>query len=229
MTYDHGAIVRGDLEKKEIALVFTGDTFGDGGEFIATALQKEKVKASFFLTGNFYRNPEFKSIVRTLKKDAHYLGAHSDKHLLYCSWNNRDSLLVTKQEFQSDLDANYNEMKGFGVKRNQAHYFLPPYEWFNDSISTWTRSLGLQLINFSPGTISHADYTTPDMKNYRSSEEIIQSIKRLSDNMNGFILLVHIGTHPARTDKFYKRLPEVLRYLKSLGYRFVKVDELLSE
>ena len=87
----------------------------------------------------------------------------------------------------------------------------------------------LQLINFSPGTISHADYTTPDMKNYRSSEDIMQSIKRMSDSLNGFILLIHIGTHPVRTDKFYKRLPELLQHLKSLGYRFVSVDTLLSE
>lgn len=187
------------------------------------------MKASFFLTGNFYRNPDFRNIVKKLKAEDHYLGAHSDKHLLYCSWENRDSLLVTKQEFQSDLTANYGVMKGFGIIPGRVRYFLPPYEWFNDTISAWTRSMDLQLINFSPGTISHADYTTPGMKNYRSSEEIMQSIKRVSDTMNGFILLVHVGTHPARTDKFYKRLPELLQYLKSLGYRFVRVDELLSE
>jgi len=28
---DHGAIIRGDLSKKQIALVFTGDEFADGG------------------------------------------------------------------------------------------------------------------------------------------------------------------------------------------------------
>lgn len=203
--------------------------FGDGSEFIANTLKNERVKASFFLTGNFYRNPDFKNDIKKLKKNDHYLGAHSDKHLLYCSWDNRDSLLVTKKEFEADLAANYEVMKRFGINRNQAHYFLPPYEWFNDSISGWTQSTGLRLINFSPGTLSHADYTTPDMKNYRSSEEIMQSIKRSSSNMNGFILLVHIGTHPSRTDKFYMRLPELLRHLKSLGYRFLKVDELLSE
>lgn len=162
-----------------------------------------------------------------MKKDGHYLGAHSNEHLLYCSWTNRDSLLVTRDAFENDLEANYDAMKKLGIPR--APFFLPPYEWYNDSIADWTKRMGLQLINFSPGTISHADYTTPDIKNYRSSEVIMQSIKQSSENLNGFILLLHIGTDPKRTDKFYKRLPELVEYLKSKYYEFVTVTQLLSE
>lgn len=43
----HGAIIRGDQTEKNIALVFTGDAFGDGGESIATSLQKQHIRASF--------------------------------------------------------------------------------------------------------------------------------------------------------------------------------------
>ena len=99
----HGAIIRGDVSKKDIAIVFTGDQYGDGGEVIRKALLSKKVKGSFFLTGNFYRNPEFKSLILKLRRDGHYLGAHSDKHLLYCDWTKRDSLLVTKDQFQKEL------------------------------------------------------------------------------------------------------------------------------
>ncbi len=38
------------------------------------------------------------------------------------------------------------------------------------------KKLGLQLINYTPGTLSHADYTTSKDKNYRSSETIYNSI-----------------------------------------------------
>lgn len=110
-----------------------------------------------------------------------------------------------------------------------AHFFIPPYEWYNDSISDWTHALGLQLINFSTGTKSTADYTTPDMKNYRSSEEIMQSIKQRSPDLNGFILLLHIGTDPKRTDKFYTRLGELIEYLNEKNYKFVKIDDLLAK
>lgn len=198
---------------------------------IRNILREQNVKASFFLTGNFYRNRAFRSTIRKLKNDGHYLGAHSDRHLLYCDWSDRDSLLVTKEAFSADLMANYREMEKFGVTPDAAAYFLPPYEWYNDSIAAWTRELGFTLINFSPGTISHADYTTPDMKNYRSSDTIYRSIidYEKDEGMNGFILLTHIGTDPARTDKFYHRLVALIDVLRLKGYGFRRIDELLRE
>jgi len=228
----HGAIIRGDVSKKQIALVLTGDEFGDGGTHILASLQKRKVLASFFLTGNFYTNRAFQSLVASLKNSGHYLGAHSDKHLLYADWTKRDSLLVSEQEFKRDLLANYERMAKFGIKAASAPYFLPPYEWYNSTIIKWTRQLGLQLVNFTPGTRSHADYTYPEMKErYVSSETIYRSIMDFETNdpngLNGFILLMHIGTDPRRTDKFYYRLDRLVKELTGKGYRFVTINELL--
>ncbi len=45
------AITRGDTNKKQLALVFTGDEFGDGGNAIATHCNRKACKASFFLNG----------------------------------------------------------------------------------------------------------------------------------------------------------------------------------
>lgn len=229
LTVDHGAITRGDKEEKKIALVFTGDSYADGGRDIQQTLKSSRTKASFFFTGNFYRDARFKKTIRQLRKDGHYLGAHSDRHLLYASWTHRDSTLVSRETFTQDLMANYKEMSRFGIIREEAPYFLPPYEWYNDSIAAWTAGLGLKLINMTPGTLSHADYTTPDMKNYRSSDEILQSIVKSGDQLGGYMLLMHIGTAPERTDKLYKRLPEILAILRAKGYTFVTLRELLEE
>jgi peptidoglycan/xylan/chitin deacetylase (PgdA/CDA1 family) len=227
------AITRGDTTQKKIALVFTGDEFADGGDFIRSTLQKERVKASFFLTGNFYRNRKFKKLLRHLFSDGHYLGSHSDKHLLYCDWVKRDSLLVTRNEFETDLAQSYQELARLGISKEEASYFLPPYEWYNDSIVSWTHHLGLQLINFTPGTRSHADYTYPAMGvRYVPSKIILSSIlnyeQQSSIGLNGFILLMHIGTDPRRKDKFYTHLPALIQELKNRGYQWVKIDELLK-
>ena len=213
-------------------MVFTGDEFADGGDYIVKILKQHKVPASFFFTGRFYRNPAFKNTIRQLKKDQHYLGAHSDQHLLYCDWSKRDSLLVTRAEFTSDLLQNYMAMKNFGIEKEQAEFFLPPYEWYNDSIAAWTRKLGFKLINYTPGTLSHTDYTTPQMKNYKASAEIYASIlkreQNFSSGLSGFILLVHISTDAGRTDKFYYKLNELITNLKRKGYSFVKINGLLN-
>lgn len=227
------AITRGDTTQKNIALVFTGDEFADGGEFISSVLQKENIKGSFFLTGNFYRNKDFKSLIRLLIVNGNYLGSHSDKHLLYCDWTKRDSLLVTKRQFSVDLARSYQELSRWGIPREQALYFLPPFEWYNDSIVSWTHQMGFRLINFTAGTRSTADYTYPEMDSkYVDSKTIFQSItdyeQTSSSGLNGFILLVHIGTDPRRKDKFYQYLPDLIKELKSKQYRFVRINELLD-
>ena len=215
-----------------MAIVFTGDEYADGGSFIAQTLKEHNTKASFFFTGRFYRNPAFKSTILQLKKQGHYLGAHSDNHLLYCDWSKRDSLLVSQNKFHSDLLNNYAAMQAFGIAKKEARYFLPPYEWYNDTIAAWTKAMGLQLINYTPGTLSHADYTTPEASNYRSSTTIWNSIQTFeathATGLNGFILLLHVGTDPKRTDKFYYQLPSLIQWLKNKGYKMVRIDELLD-
>ena len=230
--FDEGAIIRGDQRSKRLALVFTGDQFADGAETIQRVLKRNKVKASFFFTGRFFRNPAFESTIKQLGRDGHYLGAHSDQHLLYCDWNNRQQLLVTKEEFVRDLNANYDAMKAFGISKRQAQFFLPPFEWYNRTIVTWTEGMGLRLVNFTPGTRSNADYTTPEMKNYIGSENILQRIKEYeakdANGLNGFLLLMHIGVAPERTDKFYDRLDDLIKWLRQKKYEMVRIDKLLS-
>ncbi|MFA5833241.1 MAG: glycoside hydrolase family 9 protein [Bacteroidota bacterium] len=222
-----GGIARMDTTAKEIYLIFTGHEFADGGKQIANALRKNKVKASFFFTGDFYRQKKFVSTIKQLKKEGHYLGAHSDKHLLYASWEKRDSLHVTKEQFNNDVKNNYKAMKAFGIHSSAAPYFLPPYEWYNQTISDWTNELGLQLINFTPGTSSNADYTTPDMPNYISTDSIFSRILRYESNnssgLNGFLLLSHIGTSEKRSDKFYAKLEALIVQLKKRGYTFKRL------
>ncbi|WP_375584562.1 polysaccharide deacetylase family protein [Cyclobacterium xiamenense] len=230
--YEFGAITRGDRQEKSLSLVVTGHAYAEGAECIRETLRAQQVPASFFFTGDFYRNPGFDEIIRALKADGHYLGAHSDQHLLYASWEDRNELLLTREQFVADLRANYKEMERFGIAQEAAPFFLPPYEWYNDSIADWTRAMGLQLINFTRGTLSHADYTTEDMPNFRSSEQIFESIRAWEssqpDGFNGFILLVHVGAGPGRADKFFRRLPALLTLLREWGYSWVSLEELLG-
>jgi peptidoglycan/xylan/chitin deacetylase (PgdA/CDA1 family) len=230
ITDRYGVIVRGDTSKKTMALVFTGHEFADGGSVIVKTLTSKKVPGSFFFTGDFYLNPKFSKLIKQLKKDGHYLGAHSHHHLLYADWEKRDSTLVTEDEFKKDLQDNYHAMASFGIEKNDALYFLPPYEWYNGDIARWTSEMNLALINFTYGTRSNADYTTPDMgPRYIDSEEIYQSIFEYErrEGMNGFILLIHIGTDPGRTDKLYNRLGNLIDDLTARGYSFQRIDKLL--
>lgn len=229
-----GAVVRGNLEKKELALVFTGDEFGEGMQHIRKTLQQEKVKASFFLTGRFYRNPAFKKELLLLQAEGHLLGPHSDQHLLYNDWKRRDSTLVSRDSLLQDLSNNLSAMKSVGLKNEVAGgWYIPPYEWWNRQIADWLSDVGIRLFSFSPGTRTAADYTFPEMGTaYQSNPSIRTTIDRAleasSSGLNGSILLIHVGTDPRRKEKLYHELSDIIRQFHQRGYRFKRVDELLS-
>ncbi len=229
---EHGAIVRGPPEQKRIALVFTGHEFAEGAETILGGLQRHKAKGSFFLTGDFLENPAFGKVVKKIGSAGHYLGPHSDKHLLYCSWQPDRKTLVTHEAFRGDLEENLRKIRAFVPDSAQVGFFLPAYEHCNDQVAAWTQEMGLTLVNLTPGTRSAADYTGEADTNFVSSQKILESIlsrERADKNgLNGFILLFHIGAGPARSDKFHTRFGELLDTLRDRGYEFVRIDQLLA-
>jgi peptidoglycan/xylan/chitin deacetylase (PgdA/CDA1 family) len=223
----YGATIRNSINEKNIYLIFSADEYGEGAEHILNVLLENNIKASFFLTGNFLRDPANSAVIKRIITEKHYFGPHSDKHLLYIPWEKRDSLLVTKNTFQTDLKANFRELKKKGAVLPSSKYFLAPYEWYNSAIASWTADMGVQLINLSPGSITNADYTTPDMKNYQSSEDLLNKLKRFEASdpygLKGAFLLIHLGTDPHRTDKFYNKLEELIKYFSLKGYSFKKL------
>lgn len=220
----YGATIRKDAARQKVYLIFSADEYGEGANHILNVLESNDIEGSFFLTGNFLRNPEFKSITQRIIDEGHYLGPHSDKHLLYVPWDNRDSLLVTRDEFDADLENNILEILQLGLSRRDIGFYLAPYEWYNRPIVEWTNEQGLEMINFTPGIGTNADFTTPDMANYRSSQELLNRLWRFESSdpngLNGAIMLIHLGTHPDRTDKFYQYLEQLINQLKEKGYSF---------
>ncbi len=223
--YRDGGIIRTDPSVRHIDFVFTAADKADGADRIISTLRKYNIKGGFFFTGEFFEL--YPDVVRRLVAEGHYVGSHSYSHLLYAPWGKRDSLLVTRQEFEEDMFKSYKVLREFGI--TDAPYFIPPYEHYNATISSWARQLGLQVINYTPGTLTNGDYTTPGMSRYFSSKEILGKIREYErtdpDGLNGHIMLIHFGTDPSRTDKFYDKLPGLIRELRRKGYSFTPLKD----
>lgn len=223
--YRDGGIIRTDPSVRHIDFVFTAADKADGADRIISTLWKYNIKGGFFFTGEFFEL--YPDVVRRLVAEGHYVGSHSYGHLLYAPWGKRDSLLVTRQEFEEDMFKSYKVLREFGI--TDAPYFIPPYEHYNATISSWARQLGLQVINYTPGTLTNGDYTTPGMSRYFSSKEILGKIREYErtdpDGLNGHIMLIHFGTDPSRTDKFYDKLPGLIRELRRKGYSFTPLKD----
>jgi len=229
--YNQGGICRGDISKKAVALVFTGGYHGEGTEYILDILKEKQAIGGFFLTGDYLRTAEFKPGIQRMIREHHYIGAHSDQHPKYVRSFSSRGTLISRREFIEDLDRNFAELNSFGVSRNQATLFIPPYETYNQTIVDWASACGLVLFNRTLGTLTHGDYTTPVMKPYYSSAVILDSIwaeDKKPSGLNGHILLIHLGVGAERKDKFYHHLGDLIDQLRARGYRIASLPELLE-
>lgn len=225
-----GGVIRGPVDRKRIALVFTGHEFAEGVENILDELARHHAHGSFFLTGAFLTNAQFHPFVERMKSEDHYLGPHSDAHLLFCDWSPARKTLVTHAQFIADLGANAARLPEPFGHADRPRFFLPAFENYNAELAGWSAEEGFVLVNFTPGTRSNADYTGEADANFVSSQTIYDSILKQEHGphgLNGFILLLHTGSGPGRSDKFSARFGALLDELSARSYEFVRIDELL--
>ena len=249
----YGAVIRGDVTAKKLALVFTGDELGESAGPILDALKERNLPAGFFVTGNFLRDPALRPLLKRAVSDGHYIGPHSDSHPLYCSWEDRGETLVTEAFFVADLTKNLADLRTLGAPPRRAVsprlptpslgetrqrgtsegpvLFIPPYEWYNGDQVRWSRALGAALINFTPGSGSNRDYAPEGDARFVPSRTIYNDILTCEakdpHGLNGFILLFHLGS--GRKDPFHPRLGPLCDELSNRGYGFVRIDELITD
>lgn len=226
----HGAVVRGPTTEPKIALVFTGGEHADGAEEILATLADRRVKASFFLTGDFLAQPDMAEWTRRAAVRGHYVGPHSHSHPLYAPWDDRERSLLTKDEFLRDLRKNLDELRALGAASDDSAWFIPPYEWHNARHAEWAMNAGCRMFNFTPGSGSHRDFAPEGHRAFRPSAEIIADIltheETAPDGLNGHLLLLHLGS--TRRDRLPPLLPRLIDALHERGYEFVRVDQLLD-
>lgn len=230
-TYDQDGIIRGDRTQRRLALVFTGGEHGEGTATILDALQRHGARASFFVTGQYLADRGRQDLVRRMVREGHYVGPHSDGHLLYCAWEKRAQSLVTHDQFRDDLRRNIKALRKLGALPDNAPiFFVPPYEWYNQQHVAWARELGVVLINFTPGTGSNRDWIPEGDRGFVPSRRIRSDILAFEDRepqgLNGFLLLLHLGSK--RQDKMHHQIDALLDELVRRGYALVRVDELLQ-
>lgn len=130
----------------------------------------------------------------------------------------------------ADLAKNIDDLKHLGASLGSPVLFIPPYEWFNADQVRWAKSMNVQLFNFSPGSGSNRDYMPESDPRFVSSRKIFDDIlayeKRDPHGLNGYVLLLHLGAE--RNDKFPPFLDQLIGNIQSLGYQFIRIDQMVS-
>ncbi|MFB0525848.1 MAG: polysaccharide deacetylase family protein [bacterium] len=186
---------------KEIAL-----TFDDGPDPKATPkildmLNKEGVKATFFVVGKMVE--KYPWLLKRIWKEGHDIGNHT--------YNHPDLTKLFKEDILEELDKTRILIKKITGK--DIYLFRPPGGRYDNKVIVATTLTGYKMILWTdyPG-----DYGCPSIK-------VIYQ-RTVSKAEDEGIILLHNGL-----DTTLEALPKIISELKKGKYRFVTISELMKE
>ncbi len=184
-------------------------TFDDGPHprytrQILDILKKEGIKATFFVIGEnigYYDE----GIVTEIIKDGHELGNHT--------FNHEHTKEMSEDDFYRDVRACHDLVKekyGYEMK-----IFRPPEGYVDEKVKNIARELDYSIIIWS--------IDTKDWEHV-GSDLIVGNIEQNASD--GDIILMH--DYVSKPNTTIGALERVIKNLKSEGYKFVTVSELIE-
>ena len=199
----YDAVYLGDTSKKVIYLTFDAGYENGCTEKILDILDKHKVKAAFFLVGNYIeQNPD---LVRRMVNEGHTVGNHTMHH--------PDMSKITDPEkFEkelSDLEKLYTDVTGQQMKK----YYRPPQGAYCEENLKQAKEMGYKTVFWS---LAYVDW------NNDSQPTREQAFSKLLPRIhNGAVVLLH-----STSQTNAQIMDELLTKWEEMGYQFGTLDEL---
>ncbi|WP_431308748.1 polysaccharide deacetylase family sporulation protein PdaB [Alicyclobacillus fastidiosus] len=197
------AIYKVDTDKKVVALTFDISWGNKVPEPVLEVLKKEKVtKATFFLSGPWtLRHPE---IAKQIKNMGFEIGNHGNLHKDFSNYP--DSWI---REQVSISEKSIHQVTGVKTK-----LIRTPNGDFNPRVIRCLNNMGYTVIQWNTDSL---DWMNPGTQN------IVQRVTKRA--VPGDIILMHASDS---SKQIVDALPQVITQLRTDGYQFVTVSELLS-
>lgn len=185
--------------EKVVALSFDAAWGADKTQGIMDILNKNNIKATFFLVGFWV--DKYPEEVKKLNEQGFEIGNHSHNHLKMSTLDNY--AIVDEIEYVN---------KAVQKLTNKRPYvFRAPFGDYNNKLIENVTNLKMQAVQWSIDTL--------DWKGLRANEILERVKKGLS---TGDIILFHNNS-----DHVLDALPLVIDYIKSQGYSFKTVGQLV--
>lgn len=197
-------VTRGSTTEKVVALTFDDGSDGTNINRILQTLSSHNVKATFFLTGTGMNNHP--QSIRNIVNQGHDIGNHSYSH--------PDFTTLSASQIRSQLQRTEDAARNL-TGRSTKPFFRPPYGAYNSTVLQHVGDAGYRY-SFM-WTIDTIDWTG------NSSSDIVNRV--MSRITPGAIILMHTGAGASGTPA---ALPTIITRLKSQGYRFVTLSQLMN-
>jgi peptidoglycan-N-acetylglucosamine deacetylase len=201
-----GSLVhRVETDRRVVALTFDDGPTTAGTDSILAILARERVSATFFLTGGeMERNPE---LGRRIVGAGHEVGNHTYSHA---------RMVLRSQGFiRSEIEATDALIRQAG-HRGPIH-FRPPYGKKLVGLPMYLRSTGRTTVMWDVEPESYPEVGA-------SAERIVDHVA--ARVQPGSIILLHV-MYPSREPSL-RAVPDLIRRIREMGYEFVTVSELIG-
>ena len=194
---------RVETSKKIVALTFDDGPTADVTRPLLDMLEKEQVRATFFVTGAELEKNMDRGI--RIVASGHELGNHSYSHTRM--------VFVTPLFVKSEIERTDELIREAGYQN--AIHFRPPYGKKLFVLPYYLSEMGRTTVTWDVEPDSDTDATASEIAH-----------RAVVDTKPGSIILLHV-MYPNRIESF-KAVSKIINDLKGQGYEFVTVSELMA-
>ena len=188
-----------DTPEKKIAITFDAAWSAEDTDQLIKILQNHNAKATIFAVGDWVeKNPD---AVKKFHKNGHEMANHSDTHAAFSK--------ISRENIKEEIincNIKIKNITGVSPKLVRA----PSGDYDNKSIEV-TESLNMKMIQWDCDSLDYKGLSIDEIYN-----RIINKVQ------NGSIILFHNGV-----ENTPEALDKILAKLKTDGYEFVTVSELI--
>lgn len=192
-----------ETEEKKISISFDAAWGAEDFQKIIDVLEKQDVKATFFMTGEWVE--KYPDCVKVLVEKGHDLGNHSENH--------PDMTKLSKEKQKEEIMKAHNKVKE--LTGYEMELFRPPYGAYDNEVIRTCYENNYYPVQWSVDSLDWMDY---------DAKTIVSNVCNHKALGPGAIILCHNGAkHTAEA------LDEMLTNLKGQGYTFVPLSELIMK
>ncbi|MEH7108334.1 delta-lactam-biosynthetic de-N-acetylase [Bacillus sp. JJ1764] len=198
----YGAFYKGDPTKKTLYLTFDSGYENGYTPQILDVLKKEKVPATFFVTGHYLNSqPE---LVKRMVKEGHIIGNHS--------WHHPDFTSVSDEKIRVELNSVRDKTKEL-TGQKKMKYLRPPRGIFSERTMQIAKEEGYTHVFWS---LAFVDWNINQQKGWQYSyDNIMRQVHP------GCVMLLH-SVSKDNADALEKTIKD----LKKKGYKFRSLDDI---
>jgi peptidoglycan/xylan/chitin deacetylase (PgdA/CDA1 family) len=196
-----GELVRLQTRQQVVALTFDGGANADGARSVLAILHRERVPATFFLSGDFVRT--YPALARAIGR--HYpVANHTANHV--------DLRGLSTPEVIREIKAGERALRA-ATGRDPRPCFRFPYGARDARTLRIVRELGYVSVRWTVDTWGWMG---------TSMQTVPGAVRKIVSHLvPGEIVMMHLGSARDRSTIDSKALPAVIRQVRARGYRFV--------